>query len=417
MNQNNRIALSKLSKYGIFIAVAVYTLFLFVFAYFNVDSLMIAPDSNGYIYPAKSMIAGDGFRNELGEFDGLRTPGYPLFLAIMFMFKGNLYAVIAMQLLFAALSMYLVYRICILMNLKNIYAFLWAIVFAIDITVYIYSCSILSDAFFMNCIVVTIYFLVKYLRNKKFGNFVLFIVFLNYSLAVRPILMYYNTLLCLFVFGLWIFKKVSLKHVIVSVLAFVIVFGGWSYRNYLKTGVFEMSYVRNYNMINFDGAMLMSRNEGISVQESREKLVEQFNNENPDVDFSKLTKSQKVKLQATVGKRYIKNNFVDYIFMNIKNLCRTRFGPNLSFLTDTISNPIVHACAVGFNLLYYATIYFLFALGWLLNFKKSTLADWFLLTIAGYCMVASASVGYARFRLSFFVVLIIGTALIWKDSV
>ncbi len=394
----------------------VYALLLALFLAVNYDQLVISDDTESYVVVAENLLSGKGFTDGDGLPDGFRTPGYPLFLAAVILCGGNMLAVVIVQLCLAVFSLYLVYRICIIMGVKEKYALICTAMFLVDLSLYIYSATAISDAYFYFMLVISTYFLAKYLSNKKFLYFVLFAVMLNYSLAVRPILMYYNGLVCLFVLVLCLFKKASFKHLAVTVLLFAVVFGGWSLRNYYTSGVFEMSNVRNYNMTRYDGSFLRSELEGISLNEARDAFEEEFSELYSEEELEGLSRSQLRKLKAEVGNSYIKEHFGAYLMQNVKGLFNELLGTNRSFLEKAVGNTMI---VRGVELLYIAflcMVYGLYILGWIFNFKKAGYVDLFILTVSGYCAAASASLGYARFRVAFFGLILLGAFVLWKDG-
>src|SRR2546423_4746171 len=63
------------------IVVAVAFIANFVYLFFSSGDFYF-PDSFTYLAPAKSLLAGSGFLSPLGNPDTIRTPGYPLLLAL-----------------------------------------------------------------------------------------------------------------------------------------------------------------------------------------------------------------------------------------------------------------------------------------------------------------------------------------------
>lgn len=412
------MSLSKRKKScrALWIILVVYAVLLALFTVVNYDHLIEAYDTQSYVIVAENLLSGNGFSDADGLPDGFRTPGYPLFLAAVFLCGGNILAVVILQLCLAVFSLYLVYRICILMGVKEKYALACTALFLFDLSLYIYGATAISDAYFYFMLVISTYFLARHLNEKKFWYFILFAVMLNYALAVRPILMYYNGLVCLFVLILCFFKKASFKHLAVFVLLFSVVFCGWSLRNYLTGGVFEMSNVRNYNMTQYDGAFLRSDIEGISLSEARDAFDEEFNSLYTEKDLEGLSQSQIRKLKAEVGNSYIKEHFGDYLMQNVKGLFNEMFGTNRSFLEETLKSSLAVRAVELLYLSYLFFVYGLYVIGWIFNFKKAGCVDLFILTVSGYCAAASASLGYARFRVAFFGLILLGIFVLWKDG-
>lgn len=398
----------------VYIILAIYALLLAAFTILNYDQLIVATDTESYVCVAENLLDGKGFADADGVADGFRTPGYPLFIAAVLLCGGNVLAVVIVQLVLAVVCLYLIYAICKTCGLSEKASLVCTGLFLLDISLYVYSATAISDAFFYYILVISAFFLAKYLKSKKFYLFILFSAALNFALLTRPILMYYNGLVCLFILALCLFKKASFKHLIVALLLFAAVFGGWSMRNYVKNGVFEMSYVRNHNMTQFDGAMLRSELEGITMSEAREKFDCEFAELYSDEELEDLSKSQVAKLRSEVGRTYIKEHTGDYLMQNVKGLFNEMFGTNRSFLSESInSSAVVRIIEIAY-VLYLAAVYAFYIFGWIFNFKKADVLDIFILTVSGYCAAASASLGYARFRVAFFGLILVGAFLLWK---
>jgi len=351
-----------------------------------------------------------------GTPDGFRTPGYPVFIAFVFMLGGDINCVVAIQIVLAVLCLYLVYAICRMAGVGHKYAMFGAIMLAADVMTNLFTCYVLSDAYFVYFLIIAAYFLAKYLSVRKGRFFFLFVITLNYALLVRPILIYFNMLLCVLLVLLWLFRKIEFKHAAAALGVFCVVFCGWSYRNYLQNGVFEMSSVRNYNMMSYDGAQLRSDIENISFDEAREKLYEDFANLYTEDQLEGLSKPQVYALRAEVGRKYIKEHFGEYLIMNVKGLINTMLGLNRGLINEVVGSSFLTNGIAVLYFSYLVFVYMAYLVGWIVNIRRINALDLFILTVSGYCAVASASVGYPRFRVAFFGLITIGMVVIWKQT-
>lgn len=385
------------------VVVGVFLTISFVFWYANSDLLCFDDDTGGFVQLAENFLSDNHF-----SLDTSRTPGYPLFLAVIFAFGGNLNTVVAVQILFSAFCLILVYKICRIMAIGEGISLFCSVAYALDLSLHIYQCKVISDVFFMNMLIITLFFLAKYYQNRKIGTFVFFAFFLNYALLVRPILIYYNILFAVLLFVLLLLRKASWKLFVSYILIFAVLIGGWCARNNYVSGVFEFSNIRNYNLLFFDSAELRADLEGISDEEARELFREEFNVE---YDTSGLTESEKRILYGEFGSKYIKEHFVQYLFKNVKGLITEFFGPNNKFLKETIPSRFIRYPVILLYCSYLGLTYLLYVIGFLKNIKKLNFVDWFVFTVAGYCAAASASLGYARFRVAWFALILIGVFL------
>ncbi len=417
MSQCDGIVFSKRQFWDVLFLMLIYAVCICIFAGLNTNVLFDhATDSASYITIARNLVEKNGFANEEGISDGFRTPGYPLMLAFIYLLGGNNGCVIALQIALATLCLYLTYAICRMMGVDHRFAMFGAIMMALDFMTCIFTCYVLSDAYFMYFLVIAAFFLAKWVTQRRNRYYALFVVFLNYALLIRPILMYFNMLLCVLVIILWCAKRISIKQGLFTILVFAFVFFGWSYRNYHQTGVFEMSSVRNYNMFDFDGAMLRSNVEKISLDEAREKMGDDFAELYSEEQLTGLSKSQLHRLQSKVGRAYIKEHFGQYLLMNIEGLVHTILGLDRGLIKKVVRIPILSNMIAVAYFVYLCFVYAVYIVGWLVNFKKACMLDFFILTISGYCAVASASVGYPRFRVAFFALIVIGAVAIWKQT-
>lgn len=410
-----RTLYEKHQNYFIFVLMSIYMIALTLFVFFFHDNLITTTDTESYTTPARGLLDLKGFA-EYGFPVGFRTPGYPLFLALVFLLKGNLYVVVGIQTVISVLCMYAVYRTCLLMNLKIKTALICSAFYACELGIYIYSSLVLTDAFFMHMVVFAVYFLTKYVVNKRTFDFVAFVVLLNYALMVRPILIYFNTLVCVMLIVFFIMKKLSLKKVFLAVSILIFVLGGWSLRNYYKTGVFQYSVVQNYNSFRYDGAILRGQVEGITLKEAREAFEKDFDREYPAEKLEGMKEAEIYTLKGRMARDYKKENFGAYIIMNVKGLFKVLFGPNKSFIANILPSRMGTLIIIGLYEVFLFIIYGMYLLGWITNFKKAKLTDWFILMYSGYCAVASSNVGYARFRVAFIGLIILGAFTIWNEN-
>ncbi|MCR5761453.1 MAG: glycosyltransferase family 39 protein [Sphaerochaetaceae bacterium] len=361
-------------------------------------------DSLSFVQLAENFLSDDHF-----TFDTSRTPGYPLFLSLVLVLGGSLNTVVVVQILISAMCLILAYRICRKMGTGENMSLACAIAYGLDLSLHIYQCRVLSDVFFLDMLVITLYFLVKYYNNRKLSSFAFFSFFLNFSLLVRPILIYYNILFIILLLVLLIIRKINWKLLLTYTVLFAVLIGGWCARNYYVTGVFEFSNIRNYNLLFFDAAELRADIEGISDEQARELFREEFSNE---YETNGLNDTQIRALYGEYGSKYIKAHFVQYLIKNIKGLISEFFGPNNKFLKQTIPSRFLRYPIILLYCSYLGLTYLFYAVGFFKNIKKFNFVDWFIFTVSGYCAAASASLGYSRFRVAWFALILIGVFLL-----
>ena len=142
--------------------------------------------------------------------------------------------------------------------------------------------------------------------------------------------------------------------------------------------------------------------DNISIEDAREYHAIRFDLEYPDIADSDLNKAQLSVLYGEYGSRYIRENFPQYLLQNVVGLFTTMFGPSRFFIYEVSPNAIVANTICLIYTAYLAFIYILYLSGMILNRKKINIVHIFILLLCGYLAVASASLGYSRFREAFF---------------
>jgi len=208
-----------------------------------------------------------------------RSPGYPFFIA--YTAFGFPTMIIIWQFILIVVTAYLIF----LMS-KQFLPVKWAIVppllFLLDPTTIFQTTVVLSDSLFVFLIVLSVY-LIFFKPRAEYWLLVAGLV-LGYSVLVRPIGF-------LLIFGLLFFyilqnwNKISAKTFFVSaaimLTAFFAVITPWLVRNYIKTGVWNLSSVSAYNLIQYNLPKYLSVSENIDYETAREQILKAsgFSNE------------------------------------------------------------------------------------------------------------------------------------------
>jgi len=371
------------------------------------------PDSDSYLDTARYLRKLHFFTQNGTTPDSFRTPGYPLFIWAITKFTGNILAISAVQVLLNSLALLLMYRVVVRAARSKLAGCIAASAMLFDFMTYWHGQTILSEALFSFLLVFALYCLSNYIhggkRRAKSWWFLLFSLALNYALLVRPVLSYFNALFCVAALLLALTKKMPWRHALTFIPIFLLVYGGWSYRNYVHTGVFVFSTVRDVNLLFWDAAFLIQRVENApashlyyGVARMEEIFLEQMRGRPLD----HLTDPQLAKLYAQVGSAYIAEHFGQYVVQNAVGAVRILVSPGKHLMDMVVSNAslarLLSWLYAGFLML----VHGLYALGYALKFfkyrEKPGALDIFIFLLMGYLLAAGASLGFARFRLPFF---------------
>ncbi|GEM_PF-4623782 len=198
---------------------------------------IIEPDTVSYKSHAISLLE----TGDLAEGRNFRTPGYPLFLYLIYSIHKSDTAVVIAQHLLGLLLILLITLIVPRHRTKNIIL----LFFLLDMQLIRYEHSILADfplAFFLG---VSIYFFLKYLREPN-NNFLMSCgLFLSIGFITKPILKLYPYLVAIFLI-IFLAKRTEKTFSIIKKTSFLLlptflVWSAWSITNYKRQHYFGLA--------------------------------------------------------------------------------------------------------------------------------------------------------------------------------
>jgi len=145
---------------------------------------IVRSDAIGYNELAKSII--NDFSFEFGrKKNSFRTPGYPIFLAIIYSIFGvKPYIVLIFQIIINIFSILILYEIAKKIFSKKI-ALISSFLFSIDPHTILYTCELFTETFFTFIILLTFMCFVNAINTKEIKYFILTALFLGFSTLVR----------------------------------------------------------------------------------------------------------------------------------------------------------------------------------------------------------------------------------------
>lgn len=145
------------------------------------------------------------------EFTGLRTPGYPLFIAFIYAISGNAtWLVLLMQVLINLLSIVVLFKIAESVFSRRI-AIISSFIFAIDLHQALFSVSLYSDSVYVFLLLLSVFFLIKGIGENRYFWIIASGIIISISALHRPV----STLLPgVFAFFLIFFSRLKLSKAI-----------------------------------------------------------------------------------------------------------------------------------------------------------------------------------------------------------
>jgi 4-amino-4-deoxy-L-arabinose transferase-like glycosyltransferase len=235
--------------YVVLFALAIKTA-LCVFSAVKVPQAKVLVDSHVYLETARTL----AFKGVFGQTqsDGgvaveiLRTPGYPLFLAVFHHYlKIPLDGIIMLQILMTVAAALICAKTASLIDER--FGFLTAVILLFDLSVTVYSMLILTESLFFLLLSVFLYFSVVYFKDVRLKWAILAALTLAAAVYVRPIGFYLGIVVAVFLAGAsW---KTNAKRALVHAFVFIMVvyatIGLWLMRNYAQGVGFNFTSVDN----------------------------------------------------------------------------------------------------------------------------------------------------------------------------
>lgn len=226
------------------------------------------PDSFTYIAPARSLLQGLGFLDPSHQVDTLRTPGYPIVLALFG--ARTLPVIIVQHLLNVALAAGI--YLFVASRLENRMAALTAsLLFALDVPTIHYANKLLTETLFTAVLYVVFVLALQRPRMITIG------LLAGILVLIRPIAIF--CFLALAVFFVW--QRMPIRKLVSFVVVALLLPVGWAVRNRVHTGVFTVSSIAGFNMLGYRAAgALAIEDEG----DFRKAVAEEENDLNDQAD-------------------------------------------------------------------------------------------------------------------------------------
>ncbi|MFA5275466.1 MAG: glycosyltransferase family 39 protein [Candidatus Omnitrophota bacterium] len=224
---------------------------LFAIGTMRVPDSKFDPDTVDYLNTASTLYSDFSFASK--DSNGvlkphvLRTPGYPIFLAIVHnLMKVPLSGVIFLQVLLTILAAFILYKTTI--QIDERLAVLSAIIMLYDLPVSVFSLKLMTEALFLALITLFIYIFIRYLKTGRFKFVLLSSILLVISTYVRPISYYLGIATAVFIVYANIPRnfKIAIKHALIFLIIVYSLLGVWQVRNYRCCKVKSFTSIEGY---------------------------------------------------------------------------------------------------------------------------------------------------------------------------
>ena len=250
-------------------------------------------------------------KNSFEDFNGIRTPGYPLFIALIYWIaSGKVWVVLLIQILLSLISVGLVYKIAALFFSKNI-SLLSSLLFAIDLNQAVYTITIMTETLFVLLFLASIYYLCKYIKSNNYFLIILSSIFLGLATLVRPISYYFPIPIIIFLLFLSVPKlSTKLKHLTLFIIFFAATISPWILHNYSKYDELKFTSMVGYDLLFWNVAYTEVYKTGDTIDQVRTRFYDLAVKHGIDTTDDYSIKNSRIF--ENIAQKYIKENFFLY---------------------------------------------------------------------------------------------------------
>ncbi|PQP35626.1 hypothetical protein C6A37_01635 [Desulfobacteraceae bacterium SEEP-SAG9] len=353
----------------------------------------------------------------------IRTPGYPSFIAMIYLIFGvRPWVVLFIQLLLNIFSLIMVYLLS-KMFFNNKISIIATFLYAIDPHVIFYSTTLLTDTLFVFLFLSSILSLIQGLSNQKALFLFLTGFFLGLATLVRPISQYFIFIVLLIVLFYpdikWSFR---LKAIPCFLFIFILTISPWMFRNYSQYGRLSLTSMQGSTLLFWYATYV----EVSKTSKTKEQVRTEFKNiaeekgiNNIDNQFAKSDIYNKIAIDYlseninTYVIYHIKGNLKMFANLNTKNICdflrlkntKLDYEYSATSFSNLIANFLkvktMHEIAVGILIIFFLLItYSSFIIGAIsMISKKESLFLFLTLLIIFYFLSLTGIMGDARYKL------------------
>lgn len=339
-------------RYLILIIVLTLLVRLLYVLYF--PQLAIRGDTKGYDEIAIGLI-------EQGEFVGwelgwgvIRPPGYPLFLAGVYLLSGQNYLAVRLwHCLFGTLTALFVYLICIRLFKKEFIPLLATALVGLHPALIGYVGLLYTETMFTFFLVVFVYFLQRGIFGGKYFHFSLSGFFLGLVALTSSRIMYFPFLFLILCWFLPQNKKLLIKRWLVMTIFMLLTIAPWTIRNYIVSGKFIL-------LEDYHRAALWFATNPYDIHEWNKEPIKQL------IEGKTFVEAEQIMHEE--GKRYLKEHPFIYLKNSFKRFFRLWISGHSNIFSG-LEKSFLYAWQVkdfklfAIKFLFLATNLFLLAIG------------------------------------------------------
>ena len=282
----------------------------------------IRRDSGSYLRTAGNVLEGNGFsQSEEPPFapSALRTPTYPLFLALaIYLFGHSPAAIAALQVLVDVASVFLVTLIGRRLFSEGA-ALLAGLLYALSLVAIVHSVFVLTETLFTFLILGAVASLVFYSVGQRKRWLLLAGILSGLAMLCRPIAVFFPLVILV---SIALIHRGRLRTAPVPALSYllltVLVVTPWLIRNERRLGTPALSTISSSSLYLYNAVALVAERQGIGANEARGVMLRQADMELAESGWAE-DEVRRAELYGAWGREIILSDPLRYLFIHLRS--------------------------------------------------------------------------------------------------
>lgn len=287
------------------------------------SSVFFEPYSPQYLKPAMSLVSSDGFAVD-GHPELRRTPGYPMLLVPGIVLHNVALVTIVLQLLLSCLTVYLVYRIGLLLFGQSDIAAWCSLLYAIEPLSVIFTSLIMPETALTCAVCAFFFYLLQYIHGGSMRHLVASAGAAAACAYISPVTLYLPFVIVLagVIHALMKRKKALLTPALVFLGLYVGLIGPWVIRNKVEAGFCGFSTIFPNSMYYSVAGSVEAELDGKPIEDVQRELghrLSVYSEHHPEP-------SEQYSFMRREGLRAVISEPCTYASIHLKGMVRTLVG-------------------------------------------------------------------------------------------
>ncbi len=263
-------------------------------------------DSPGYHEYALRIVEG----RPLGDLGVMRTPGYPLIIAVIYsVFGVKPWLVLLLQIAASVITLILLYRLTYTWFGRNA-AIAAGALYALEPHAILYTAQFLTDTFFAMLFLGSVVVFLRALKTRTSWTFFWAGALVGAATLIRPVSQFLPAVFV--ILGFFFLRQprlAALRGGAVLLSAYLIVVGPWLYRNYHEYGSAQLSSIGGEQLLGWAIPYVETARTGKHISEVRQEFTDIARRNGLDGTSNPFERS---RIQTAVAIDYIKQHPIEY---------------------------------------------------------------------------------------------------------